>query len=232
MATAVVELRADNTSIPSYNRTEPGSQQLKPAQYPEISSDAPEDAEEIAEQWISSFNQVLRGKDYSAMKGVFFKESYWRDQLCLSWNFHTFSGPDKAISFIESKGRCRLKEISLDKSSDLRKPSVTPVDFDGKINCVSSFLTLETDVGRGRGMVRLLQDRSDGKWKAFTLLTTTHELKGHEEATGERRPHGVAHGGQPGRKNWLERRIAEENYEDGSDPVVMIVGEYWKPKDG
>jgi hypothetical protein len=47
------------------------------------------------------------------------------------------------------------------------------VDFTGKIMGVQSFLTVETDVGRGRGLVELLQDQQDGgKWKAFTLFTT------------------------------------------------------------
>ena len=87
-----------------------------------------------------------------------------------------------------------------------------------------SFLTIETDVGRGRGLVRLLQDQEDGKWKAFTLFTTMHELKGHEETVRGRRPNGVIHGGQPGRKNWQERRKATENFEGDIEPTVLILG--------
>lgn len=49
------------------------------------------------------------------------------------------------------------------------------------------------------------------------------ELKGHEETTYGRRPEGVAHGFNPGRKNWLERRVAEANFED-SEPTVLILG--------
>ena len=74
-------------------------------------------------------------------------------------------------------------------------------------------------------MVRLLKDSKDnGRWKAFTLFTTMHELKGHEETTKTNRPHGVDHGGQPGRKNWQERRTATENFEEDKEPVVMILG--------
>ncbi len=47
---------------------------------------------------------------------------------------------------------------------------------------MASFLTIETDMGRGTGLVGLLHDPEDGgKWKAFTLFTAMHELKGHEE---------------------------------------------------
>lgn len=49
------------------------------------------------------------------------------------------------------------------------------------------------------------------------------ELKGHEEATFSRRPEGVAHGFQPGRKNWQELRVADVNFEE-SEPTVLILG--------
>lgn len=64
--------------------------------------------------------------------------------------------------------------------------------------------------------------------KAFTLFTSMMELKGHEETVFGRRPEGVAHGGLPGRKNWQERRLADENYED-SEPTVLILGKQWHP---
>lgn len=93
-----------------------------------------------------------------------------------------------------------------------------------KLTCgtgVQTFLTTESDVGHGLGVARLVQQ--DGKLKAFTLFTSMRELKGHEETTHSRRPEGVSHGGQPGRKNWLERRVADENYEN-SEPTVLILG--------
>jgi len=97
------------------------------------------------------------------------------------------------------------------------------VDFHGEVKGVGSFLIIETDVGRGRGIVRLLQDH-DGKWKAFTLFTAMHELKGHEETVRGNRPHGVDHGGKPGRKNWQERRNATENFDGELEPTVLILG--------
>ena len=70
-----------------------------------------------------------------------------------------------------------------------------------------------------------MNDTDDGgEWKAFTLFTAMHELKGHEETTKLNRPHGIAHGGQPGRKNWAERRTAMENFEGDLEPIVLIIG--------
>lgn len=131
-------------------------------------------------------------------------------------------GTDKIKEFL--KQGCRLKSIEVDRSSDFRKPVVTGFDGHGKVQGVQTFLTTESDVGRGMGVARLVQ--TEGKLKAFTLFTSMRELKGHEEATFGRRPEGVSHGGQPGRKNWQERRISDENYED-SEPTVLILGKFY-----
>lgn len=218
MATAAV--------IPSYNRVEPGSNQLPPASYPDTGLVAAVDANAAATDWVQSFNLALSGHDPSAVKHLFLRGSVWRDQLGLSWDYHSLNGPDKIASFLESAPKgIRLRSIKIDNSNATRKPSVSAVDFKGKVNGVASFLTVETDVGRGRGLVRLLQDpKDDNKWKAFTLFTAMHELKGYEETIGGNRPHGVDHGGQPGRKNWQERRMATENYEGELEPTVLILG--------
>ena len=122
-------------------------------------------------------------------------------------------------AFLE-KG-CRIRSVAVDKSSDFRKPVVTEFDGQGHIQGVQTFLTTESDIGRGLGVARLVEQ--EGKLKAFTLFTSMRELKGHEEAVFGRRPEGVAHGGLPGRKNWQERRAADESYED-SEPTVLILG--------
>ena len=217
MATAAVQ-------IPSHNRVEPGSQQLKPAVYPETSH-VEEDPATIISQWIDSFNKLLGSQDFDSLQRLFLSESCWRDQLSLSWDYHTLNGPEKIGEFLKgAKNGSRMKSIKIDDTNATRKPHVSAVDFKGKVNGVASFLIVETDVGRGRGIVRLLKDAQDGKWKAFTLFTAMHELKGHEETIGSNRPHGVDHGGQIGRKNWQERRTATENFESGTEPTVLILG--------
>jgi hypothetical protein len=119
------------------------------------------------------------------------------------------------------KKGCRIRSVAVDKSSDFRKPMITGFDGQGHVQGVQTFLTTESDVGRGLGVARLVQQ--GGKLKVFTLFTSMRELRGHEEAVFGRRPEGVAHGGLPGRKNWQERRAADENYED-SEPTVLILG--------
>ncbi len=217
MATAAVQ-------IPSYNRVEPGSSHLVAAAYPKSDAPPKADVHNIATEWVDSLNKALRSQDYEAINRLFLSESCWRDQLGLSWDYHTFNGPEKIISFLKSSPHgSRIKSIQVDDSSTLHSPNISAADFNGKVNGVMSFLTIETDVGRGPGIVRLMQDK-DGKWKAFTLFTAMHELKGHEETVRGNRPHGVVHGGNPGRKNWQERRTATENFEGGAEPTVLILG--------
>ncbi|CAL8581331.1 hypothetical protein XPA_007030 [Xanthoria parietina] len=212
--------------IPSYNRVEPGSHHLTAASYPDTGVTSSVDANAVTTGWVDEFNRALSGQDPSAVKQLFLQGSCWRDQLGLSWDYHSLYGPDKIVSFLKSTPNgSRVISIDVDSSNATRKPSIAAVDFKGQVNGVASFLTVETDVGRGRGLVRLLQDTQDNnKWKAFTLFTAMHELKGYEETIGSNRPHGVDHGDHPGRKNWQERRIATENYEGELEPTVLILG--------
>ncbi|CAL3962655.1 unnamed protein product [Diplocarpon coronariae] len=206
-------------ATPSYQRVEPGSVNIPVADLTVIKAVEPEHVEKATEQWISSFNKSIQSSDFSGLSDLFLPEANWRDHLCLSWDCHTFKGPEHAKNFLK-KG-CRLKSVEVDRSTNFRSPTVTTFDGKGQIPGVQTFLTVESDVGRGIGVARLVQQ--DTHLKAFSLFTSMRELKGHEEAIFGRRPEGVAHGGQPGRKNWAERRAAEENFED-SNPTVLILG--------
>jgi hypothetical protein len=212
--------------VPSAERVEPGSSRLHTANFPiGPPSSKPTNVDHIAETWVESFNKVLNSPELATIPELFLEESYWRDQLCLSWDFHTLRGPENIVSLLkQSKNDCRIKSLALDKSSKLRSPTASVIDADGKVHTVQAFLNVETDIGRGSGIVRLVQEHST--WKVFTLYTFLRELTDHEELVGKKRPNGVAHGEHLSRKNWLDRRKAEENIEDGQEPTVLIVGKF------
>lgn len=220
MAAAAVD------SIPSYNRVEPGSSRLQAASYPQVSTPSKsEDVDAIASAWVASLTKALNSLDASAIEQLFLPDACWRDQLGLSWDYHTFTGPKKIVNFLKSAPKgSRIKSVQVERSIT-KQPGISAVDYKGEINGIASFLSIETDVGRGRGIVRLVKEADTGaRWKAFTLFTTMHELKGHEETTKGNRPHGVAHGEQPGRRNWAERRTFSENFEGDLEPTVLIIG--------
>jgi hypothetical protein len=217
MATVAVQ----NVVVPAYSHVEPGSVNIPIADLSAVPTSKPDDARSVASEWVAAFNDAIQNRKYANLLDLFLEESYWRDHLALAWDFQTLKGPKKIIEFLKhSKNGNRLKSVAIDDSSPFRAPHVA--GFGGKSQGVETFLTVETDVGSGLGLAKLVEDR--GKWKAFTLFTSMRELKGHEEATFGRRPQGVDHGGKPGRKNWQERRVADSNFEN-SDPAVLIVGE-------
>ncbi|KAH8679058.1 hypothetical protein BGZ60DRAFT_370499 [Tricladium varicosporioides] len=205
--------------VSSADRCEPGSFPLIIAKLPDTTS-KPADPEQSATQWIDSFNQVISSSDYSGLSDLFLEESFWRDQLCLAWDFHCLKGPQEISKlFNASKSGSRIKSLALDTSSSIRAPKTSTL---GDVHTLQAFLTVETDVGNGAGVVRLVNDGST--WKVLTLFTFLKELAGYEESTGKRRPNGVEHGEHTSNLNWLDRRKAEENLEDGQEPTVLILG--------
>ncbi|RAL61189.1 hypothetical protein DID88_010268 [Monilinia fructigena] len=92
----------------------------------------------------------------------------------------------------------------------------------GKTNVVQAFITAETDVGKGAGIFRLVQDQ--GTWKAFTLYTFLESLNGYEENMGKNRPYGAKHGLRTERENWLDKRNIEREFRNGAEPMVLILG--------
>lgn len=215
--------------MPSPIHTKPGQYHLPAATYPQTISSIPVEVEAVATKWTIFFNQNLQNQDFRSLGNLFFEESYWRDQLCLSWDYHTLHGPQSIRSFLERHPKgSRLNHLSIDESDLLHRPKIVPIDHNHEISGVQAFLKIETDVGNGKGLVRLLQDEESGNWKAFTLFTAMYELRDHKETVKHRRPSGfddTVPGELGERENWQERRVAQENFQGNLEPTVLIIGE-------
>jgi putative flavoprotein involved in K+ transport len=169
---------------------------------------AVEPATTEVEQWLARFDEALTAGDSAAAAELFLDDSYWRDLVAFTWNLKTVEGPagvkdmlDHALAHTKPRGWATTEP---------------PASAEG---VTEAWLEFETEAGRGKGHLRL----KDGK--AWTLLTTLYELKGHEETTGPGRPMGAEHGANPERETWLEkqeREARELGYE--TQPEVVIVG--------
>jgi len=169
---------------------------------------AVEPATTEVEQWLSRFEEALAAGDSAAAAELFLDDSYWRDLVAFTWNFKTVEGPagvkdmlDHALAHTRPRGWATIEP---------------PATAEG---VTEAWIAFETEIGRGAGHLRL----KDGK--AWTLLTTLDELKGHEQTTGPGRPMGAEHGANPERQTWLEQREREAKelgYE--TQPEVVIVG--------
>ncbi|RFU28443.1 hypothetical protein B7463_g7874, partial [Scytalidium lignicola] len=208
--------------VPSADHVEPGSFSVPPATLPTATIPASTHAPEIVTQWLEKFNGLLTKHDYSSIPDLFLDESYWRDLLCLSWDFHTFKGPQRIISELEkSKAGSRIKSLAVDNSTEYKSPKISTLEGEHVLPTIQSFLKVETDVGHGAGLINLVPVQ--GTWKAYILFTFLQELTGHEELCGKNRPLGVEHGTHTSPKNWQQRREDEKELRNG-DPTVLILG--------
>jgi putative flavoprotein involved in K+ transport len=158
--------------------------------------------------WLGRFDEALTAGDAAAVADLFHDESFWRDLVSFTWNIKTLEGPDEIRAMLESQ----LEHV---RPRDWRTAE-PPAHADG---ITEAWLDFETEAGRGHGHLRL----RDGK--AWTLLTTLQELRGHEERVGPARPRGVEHGADRDRTTWLEEREREARELGYSvQPEVVIVG--------
>jgi len=165
-------------------------------------------AKKQVQKWLDGFVKALQSGDSAAAAEHFEDEGFWRDLVSFTWNIKTLEGRPAIKTMLDS--------CNANTNSSNWKISEPPTEADG---IVEGWLTFETNVANGLGHVRL----RDGK--AFTLLTTMVELKGHEVPEGRNRGMGVTHGESSGRKNWLEKREDEAatlGYEE--QPYCVIVG--------
>jgi len=161
-----------------------------------------------AQRWLDQFGAAQTSDKTDAAVALFAADCYWRDLVSFTWNIRTQEGLDAVRDMLSS----RMTETG---ASNFQLEG-EPTEADG---VTEAWFTFETRLARGRGQLRLKDD------KAWTLLTTMTELKGFEEKTGSHRIKGAEHGAQQGRQSWLERREAEEarlGYE--AQPYVVIVG--------
>jgi putative flavoprotein involved in K+ transport len=159
---------------------------------------------------LSRFGQALEAGDIEAATQCFVEDCYWRDLVTFTWNIHTSEGRGQIADMLGA-------QLSGVRPTGWRLAEGEVATADGGVT--TAWISFETAVGRGYGLVRL----RDGQ--IWTLLTSLVELKGFEEPKGFDRPLGAKHGAAPNQLTWKEEREAEARelgYE--RQPYVLIVG--------
>lgn len=169
--------------------------QLIPASYPAATSYVPSNIQEIVETWVSSVNLLFSNADYGSLESLFFDESYWRDHLFLSWEFRALRGPQGIRDFLnEPLFRTRLKGFEVSGA-----PKYTNIDNNGMVGGIEAITKVESNIGHGQGVIRLMQDNQTKEWKCFTLYTTLRRLQGYqspiENEADLNQPPTMSHGG-------------------------------------
>ena len=158
--------------------------------------------------WLNDLAAATAAGDGEGAAALFGDDCYWRDLVLLTWNLKTL------------EGRAAIAEM-LNATLKSAKPENWQLEGEASEadGVTEGWFTVETATARGKGHVRLMGD------KAWTLLTTMVELKGHEEAKGPSRPHGVVHGAFRDRETYIERRTREDaEYGSATQPYCVIIG--------
>jgi len=163
-----------------------------------------------AQALLDKFGKALEGGDVDAAANCFQEDCYWRDLVTFTWNLKTMEGRDQVRDMLKAT-------LAATKPTGWAVAKGEEASEDGGI--ITAWITFETEVARGYGLVRF---KGDLIW---TLLTTIAELKGHEEKAGFTRPLGAKHGHGKDRKTWREERddeIAELGH--SRQPYALIIG--------
>ncbi|MER9841332.1 NAD(P)/FAD-dependent oxidoreductase [Mesorhizobium australicum] len=163
-----------------------------------------------AQALLDKLGKALETGDIDAAVNCFQADCYWRDLVTFTWNLRTMEGQEQIRDMLKATLAGTLP-------SDWKvAEGEEATEADG---VTTAWITFETEVARGFGLVRF---KGDLIW---TLLTSMAELKGHEEKAGFNRPLGAKHGHGKDRKSWREERddeIAELGR--GKQPYVVIIG--------
>jgi putative flavoprotein involved in K+ transport len=160
--------------------------------------------------FLDSFGKALEDGDIAAARDMFLDDCYWRDLVTYTWNIKTVEGKAQVADMLRH-------QLATTRPSNWQLADGEVPTEEGGVT--TAWITFETDVARGYGMVRLKEG------KIWTLLTTMVELKGHEEPKGFARPLGAKHGAGKNRTTWAEERAREEaELGYSTQPYCLIIG--------
>jgi hypothetical protein len=172
-----------------------------------------EAARDAATNWLARFEAALTAGDTAAL---FAPECHYRDMLAFTWTIRPAKGAAE-IAAVLATAQATTHAHGFALAENRTPPRV--VRRLG-VEVYEAIFRFETATGRGFGVVRL---PTQTPTKAWVLMTSLDELKGHEEAIGPRRPSGDAYSRNFGGLNWLDQRNQAAAYKD-RDPAVLVVG--------
>jgi len=160
--------------------------------------------------FLDDFGDALEKGDIDRATGMFLDDCYWRDLVTFTWNLKTVEGKDQVADMLKHQ-----LDTTKPRGWQLAEGEI-PTEEGG---VVTAWISFETDLARGYGMIRLKEG------KIWTLLTTMVELKGHEEPKGFARPLGAKHGAAKNRPTWKEEREREAKTLGYTEqPYCLIIG--------
>ncbi|EIW79086.1 FAD/NAD(P)-binding domain-containing protein [Coniophora puteana RWD-64-598 SS2] len=169
---------------------------------------------DAARRWFSSFSTAVSAADVDAIGETFVEDSFWVDNLALTWDFRSFRGRATIKRLLDA----RLRDTKFTALGLLEGAHAGPelVREYPDLAFLRVCFTFTTSLGAGKGLCHLVPF-PDGGWKAYTISTLLESLDGYPEQIGPHRKANAEHG------TWLEQRRQEVECVNNS-PTVLIVG--------
>jgi hypothetical protein len=175
-----------------------------------------EAARDAVANWLARFGSALAGGDPAGIAALFAAECHYRDMLAFSWTIRPAAGAGAIAAFLADA----QKSIAAHGFALAQGRTPPRIVRRLGVETYEAIFRFETATGRGFGVVRL---PTANPTRAWVLMTSLDELKGHEERIGPRRPSGDAYSRNFGGQNWLDQRNTARAYAD-RDPQVLVVG--------
>ena len=178
------------------------------------------DLHKVVNDWLKQFELALSNNKADEAANLFADHGQWRDLLAFTWHIQTMDGREKIQRTLQqTTPKAQPKELAL--AEERTPPRI--VDR-ADVDCIEAFIKLDTIWGPASGILRLIPDENGPNGvKAWVLMTSLEEIRGHEEAIGDRRPSGENYSRSFGGDNWLDLRNKSREYKD-REPAVLIVG--------
>jgi putative flavoprotein involved in K+ transport len=174
-------------------------------------------ARATAEAWLGDFGAALTSGKAPRIAALFAEDCHWRDLLAFTWDLRTASGAG-AIAERMARALATMAPHGFALAAGRTPPRRV---VRAGVETIEAIFCFETSVGPCNGVVRLVSE--DGAPRAWTLLTTLDEIRGHEDPANGSRWQDVDWNRNFGGENWLDRRNRAQAYAD-RDPAVLVVG--------
>ena len=187
-----------------------------------------QDCRQTISNWIDEFNNYINSPfdHQNDGKNLFLVDSFWRDALGLTWQLDTYVGSKDILNTIRRNAvMIGLSAVQLDYEA-------SPPQWVNRAgtDAIEAFIKFETKDANGRGIIRLCEatkkvdkEANGPHWRAWTIFTAIDSLKDHQEQIDRNRPTGSSYSRDFRGPNWLDERIAAQQY-DNRDPAVLVVG--------
>jgi cation diffusion facilitator CzcD-associated flavoprotein CzcO len=169
------------------------------------------------EAWLRDFEAALGSAQADRIAALLAGECHWRDILAFTWDIRTCSGAEAiAARLAPTLAAARPHGLALAAGrTPPRRLARAGID------CIEAIFTFHTATGPCTGVVRLVSE--DGATRAWTLMTSLDEIRGHEDPAEGKRWQDIDWKRNFGGENWLDRRKRAVAYET-RDPAMLVVG--------